>query len=59
MLFIALAKFKKKLSKEVIAENLLDIEDDTKGQVRYLGIYRTLGRYDMSCYLKLPMKKLR
>jgi len=46
LLFIALAKFKKKLSKEITAENLKDIEADTKGQVRYLGIYWTLGRYD-------------
>lgn len=31
MLFIALGKFKKKLSKEVVAENLRDIGADTKG----------------------------
>jgi hypothetical protein len=46
MLFIALIKFKKKISKEIIADNLKDIKADTKGQVRYLGIYWMLGRHD-------------
>lgn len=58
MLFIALAKFKKKLSKEVIAENLKDIEDDTLGQVRYLGIYWTLGRYDTVVLFEAPDEKV-
>jgi uncharacterized protein with GYD domain len=58
MLFIALAKFKKKLSKEIIAENLLDIEDDTKGEVRYLGIYWTLGRYDTVVLFEAPNEKV-
>jgi|GEM_PF-6588429 len=34
MLFIALAKFKTTLSKEVVARNMKDIGADTKGQVR-------------------------
>ena len=46
MLFIALAKFKIQLTKEVIAQNLKDIESDTEGQVKYLGIWWTLGKYD-------------
>lgn len=58
MLFIALAKFKKKLSKEIIAENMLDIEDDMKGQVRYLGIYWTLGRYDTVVLFEAPNEKV-
>ncbi|MGA9098463.1 MAG: GYD domain-containing protein [Methanotrichaceae archaeon] len=58
MLFIALAKFKKKLSKEVVAENLKDIEDDMKGQVRYLGIYWTLGRYDTVVLFEAPNEKI-
>jgi len=37
-------KLKKNLGKEVIAPNLKDIEDDMKGQIRYLSIYRMLGR---------------
>jgi len=58
MLLIALAKFKKNLSKEVIAENMLDIEDDMKGQVRYLGIYWTLGRYDTVVLFEAPNEKV-
>ena len=46
MLFIALAKFKKNLSNDVVEQNLKDIEADTKGQVRYLNVYWTLGKYD-------------
>lgn len=58
MLFIALAKFKTKLSKEVVARNLKDIEDDMKGQVRYLGIYWTLGRYDTVVLFEAPDEKV-
>ena len=58
MLFIALAKYKTKLSEEVIAQNLKDIETDTKGQVRYLGIYWTLGRYDTVVLFEAPNEKV-
>jgi len=58
MLFIALVKFRKKLTKEVVAENLTDIEKDTKGQVRYLGIYWTLGRYDTVVLFEAPDEKV-
>ena len=58
MLFIALAKFKKNLSEEVIAQNLKDIETDTKGQIRYLGIYWTLGRYDTVVMFEAPNEKV-
>ena len=58
MLFIALAKFKTTLSKEVVARNMKDIEDDMKGQVRYLGIYWTLGRYDTVVLFEAPDEKV-
>ena len=58
MLFIALAKYKTKLSKEVVAQNLKDIEADTKGHVRYLGIYWTLGRYDTVVLFEAPNEKV-
>ncbi|MDD1663737.1 MAG: GYD domain-containing protein [Methanomicrobiales archaeon] len=58
MLFIALVKFKKKLSKEIVAENLKDVEADTKGIVRYLGIYWTLGRYDTVVIFEAPNEKV-
>ena len=57
MLFIALAKFKKQLSKEVVAQNIKDIESDTKGQVKYLGIYWTLGRFDTVVMFEAPDEK--
>jgi len=46
MLFIALLKFKKKPSKEIIAENVKMIESDAKDGVKFLSHYWTLGRYD-------------
>jgi uncharacterized protein with GYD domain len=57
MLFIALVKFKKQLSKEVVAQNMKDIEADTKGQIKYLGIYWTLGRYDTVVMFEAPDEK--
>jgi len=57
MLFIGLAKFKKPLTKEVVAQNLKDIESDTKGQVKYLGIWWTLGKYDTVVMFEAPDEK--
>jgi uncharacterized protein with GYD domain len=57
MLFIALAKFKTQLSKDVIAQNLKDIENDTNGQIKYLGIWWTLGRYDTVVMFEAPDEK--
>jgi uncharacterized protein with GYD domain len=36
----------------------MDIEDDTKGQVRYLGIYWTLGRCDTIVLFEAPNEKV-
>jgi uncharacterized protein with GYD domain len=58
ILFITLAKFKKPLSKEVVAQNLKDIESDTKGQVRYMGIWWTLGKYDTVGMFEAPDEKV-
>jgi uncharacterized protein with GYD domain len=57
MLFIALAKFKTQLSKDVFAQNLKDIENDTNGQIKYLGIWWTLGRYDTVVMFEAPDEK--
>ena len=57
MMFIALAKFKKSLSKEVVEQNMKDIETDTEGQVKYLGIYWTLGKYDTVVMFEAPDEK--
>jgi uncharacterized protein with GYD domain len=58
VLFIALAKFKTTLSKEVVEQNLKDIEADTKGQVRYRGVYWTLGRYNTVVIFEAPDEKV-
>jgi uncharacterized protein with GYD domain len=58
MLFIALAKFKTKLSKDDVEQNLKDIEADTKGQIRYLNVYWTLGRYDTVVIFEAPDEKV-
>jgi uncharacterized protein with GYD domain len=57
MLFFALAKFKKSLTKEVIEQNMKDIETDTKGQIVYKGIWWTLGRYDTVVMFDAPDEK--
>jgi uncharacterized protein with GYD domain len=57
MLFIGLAKFKKSLTKEVVEQNLKDIESDTNGKVKYLGIYWTLGNYDTVVLFEAPDEK--
>lgn len=43
---------------EVIEQNLKDIEADTKGQVRYLNVYWTLGRYDTVVIFEAPNEKI-
>ncbi len=58
MLFIAMAKFKTKLTKEVVAQNLKDIESDMKGQIQYKGIYWTLGKYDTVVIFEAPDEKV-
>jgi uncharacterized protein with GYD domain len=57
VLFIALAKFRKKLTDEVAAENLKDIEADEKAGIRYRGIYWTLGEYDTVVLFEAPDEK--
>ena len=57
MLFIAMAKFKKQLTKEVVEQNMKDIEADTEGQIKYLGIWWTLGKYDTVVMFEAPDEK--
>jgi uncharacterized protein with GYD domain len=54
MPFIVLAKFKTKLSKVVVAQNMKDIGSDTKGQIRYLDIWWALGKYDTVVMFEAP-----
>ena len=57
VLFIALVKFKQKLTAEIAAENLKDMEDDEKAGIRYHGVYWTLGEYDNVVLFEAPDEK--
>jgi uncharacterized protein with GYD domain len=54
LFFVSLVKFKKKLTKAVVAENLQKVEDDKKAGVKWHGIYWTLGRYDAVAVFEAP-----
>ena len=56
--FVALVKFKKKQTKEVVAENLKRVEADTKEGVTWHAIYWTLGRYDAVAVFEAPNEKV-
>ncbi len=58
MLFIALVKFKKDTGKEIFAGNLKDIKSYTKGQIRFLSIYWTLGKYDAIVLFEAPNEEV-
>lgn len=56
--FVALVKFKKKQTKEVVAENLKRVEADTKEGITWHGIYWTLGRYDAVALYEAPSEQV-
>lgn len=58
MLFIMLVKFKDQLTKENVEKHLKDVEEDAKGEVKYKGIYWTLGRYDTVVMFEAPNEKI-
>jgi uncharacterized protein with GYD domain len=57
VLFIALVRSRTKLSKKVVARNTKDIGSDSKGQITYLGIWWTLGKYDTVVMFEAPDEK--
>lgn len=57
MRFIALVKFRRRLSRDDIAANLRGIEAETNEGVRYLEIFWTLGRYDAVVLFEAPDEK--
>jgi uncharacterized protein with GYD domain len=57
MLCIMLAKFKTGLTKEIVEQNMKDIEDDQSANVKYHGIYWTLGKYDTVVICEAPDEK--
>ena len=56
--FVALVKFKKKQTKEVVAGNLKMVEADKKEGVTWHGIYWTLGRYDAVALYEAPSEQV-
>ena len=57
MIFISLCKVRKKLTKEMVAEATRVIERANKEGVKFLGIYYTLGRYDVVAIFEAPDEK--
>jgi uncharacterized protein with GYD domain len=57
MLFISLVKFKKKPTKEIIADNLKLMKKEEKEGVKTRIIYWTLGRYDAVVITEAPNEK--
>ncbi|MDD1658175.1 MAG: GYD domain-containing protein [Methanomicrobiales archaeon] len=58
MYFVVLAKFKKKPTKEVVAQNMKMLEMGAKEGVKNHGIYWTLGRYDAVGIFEAPNEKV-
>jgi uncharacterized protein with GYD domain len=56
MIFITLAKFRKKPTKEFIAHQIKSYEEMKKRGSKILGVYYTLGRYDA---VKIIKEKIR
>ena len=57
MNFIQLVKFKKKVSRDLIAGNLKQMEAEEKAGVRTLSVYWTLGEYDAIVTIEAPDEK--
>lgn len=57
MLFITLAKFRKKPTKEMLAETQRLFEQSVKEGSKVLSVYWTLGRYDVVVLSDCPDEK--
>lgn len=57
MYFVVLVKFKKKPTREVVAQNMKMLEMGAKEGVKNHGIYWTLGRYDAVGIFEAPNEK--
>ncbi len=58
MIFISLAKLKRKPTKEVVAEVDKLAEKMSKSGVKVIGAYWTLGRYDTVLIFEAPDEKV-
>jgi len=54
---VVLIKFRKKPTKEVIAQNVKWLETGEKEGVKNLSLYWTLGRYDAVAIVEAPNEK--
>ena len=57
MYFVALVKFKKNQTKDVVAKNLKRIETEISEGIKVHGIYWTLGKYDAVAIFEAPDEK--
>jgi len=57
MIFISLSKFRKKLTKEMLAESKRIFEQAAKEGLKILGFYYTLGQYDTVLIGEVPDEK--
>ena len=57
MYFVQLVKFKKKPTKEIIAQNMKWLEMGAKEGIKGHGIYWTLGKYDAVGIFEAPNEK--
>jgi len=58
MIFITLAKLRKKATKALIAETSKALEQAIKEGGKVLGLYWTLGRYDVVMISEAPDEKI-
>ena len=57
MIFISLVKLRHKPTKEIMAESIKLVEKEKKEGIKYLGVYWTLGRYDMVAIIEAKDEK--
>ena len=57
MIFISLSRFRRKPTKDTIAQTMKLHEQMTKEGAKILGIYWTLGRYDTVAIIEGPDEK--
>jgi uncharacterized protein with GYD domain len=57
LIFITLARFRKKFTKEIVAESDKLFAKAVEEGVKFLGVYWTLGRYDAVVISEAPDEK--
>jgi uncharacterized protein with GYD domain len=57
LIFVTLAKFRSKPTKEMAARNLKITEEGVKRGIKTLNVYWTMGRYDVVAISEAPDEK--